>query len=136
MQTVNSDAPLFWAKAMEESWIAHIPNKSENQIVLGLGSSFDGAEEGEFAYTIGAIVTSLDDVPNGYVCKTIATNQYAVFTAKGKMPEAVQSVWQYIIQDWAPTMENRIVFTHNFEWYDERCRGLADDEIDIYIPIL
>lgn len=67
--------------------------------------------------------------------RTVPAAKYAVFTAKGPVPQAIQDTWRYIYSSWLPKSGCERAETEDFELYDERCTHDEGAEVDIYIPI-
>jgi AraC family transcriptional regulator len=70
------------------------------------------------------------------VCKTIPAAEYAVFTARGKMPGSIQDTVRYIYQEWLPNSKYQRGESADIELNDERFHRGETSEVDIYIPII
>ncbi|MFO8036632.1 MAG: GyrI-like domain-containing protein [Anaerolineales bacterium] len=128
------DIPLFWQKATEENLIERIPHKKHPRSYMGICMDFE--PNGGFTYLIASEVTHTEDIPEGMICREIPPATYAVFTAHGKMPDAIQETTKYIYQDWLPDSKYQHAGTPDFELYDKRSTvGGENAEVDIYIPI-
>ncbi len=127
------EIPQFWEKFFKEGHLGRIPDRRSDDVLLGI--CMDESDDNSFSYIIGSEVTNTTNVPDGMVCRTIPAAEYAVFTARGKMPVSIQDTIRYIYRDWLPGSQYRHAGTAEFEWYDERCNGEEDAEVDIYIPI-
>jgi AraC family transcriptional regulator len=128
-----SDIPKFWEETMQEHKTDAIPNKKNPDTLLGICT--DCITDHGFTYIIGAEVTDTKDLPPGMVCKTIPSARYAVFTAKGKMPNSIQNTTKFIFNDWIKNSGYKLRNTPEFELYDERCDDSENCEVDIYVPI-
>ena len=93
-------------------------------------------ESGEFEYIASVEVSSLGDVPQGMVGRTIPRQKYAVFTHKGVV-DRIKETYKYIYGTWQPKSGCELVRAPDFEYYDERfdADNQEDSEMDIYIPI-
>lgn len=129
MDSSAKDIPALWQKFFEENTVAKIPNK-KSEDVMGLYCDYEGDHTKPYSLVIGCEVTSFDNVPEGLVCKTIPATKYAVFTAKGKLPESIMTTWQTI---WNTKMERS--FSGDFEFYDSKFDPSKDSEVDIFIAI-
>ena len=127
------EIPQFWQRAIQNEQIKKIPNKKQTATVLGICMDFEA--DGAFSYIIGSEVTDTDHVPDDMVCKQITDAQYAVFTARGKLPDSIQDTWKYIYQEWLPNSKYQHAHSPEFELYDERSDNSENAEVDIYIPI-
>lgn len=119
---------------MEENTISRIPNKMNPEVCYGICDDFDSESE-DFAYIIAYEVTSQDNVPTGFVAKTLPSAQYAVFTAKGKLPDSVQKMVRYVYGEWLAKSKYQRTDGPEFELYDNRCTTNDDCEVDLYIPM-
>ena len=128
------EIPQFWEKVLEEGHIEKIPAKKFQDTVLGICMDFEPS--GSFSYIIGSEVTSIENTPEDMVCKMIPAGNYAVFTARGKMPGSIQETFKYIYQEWLPNSGYQRANSADFELYDERCRNAENAEVDIYVPIV
>ena len=127
------EIPKFWEKILAEKLIDKIPNKKYPNTSLGICMDFDAM--GNFSYIIASEVNSTDPILEGMVSRIIPKATYAVFTAKGNIPKAIQDTIQYIMKEWFPRSNYKKANLPDFELYDERCTGKEDSEVDIYIPI-
>ena len=128
------EIPQFWEKVLEEGQIEKIPDKKFQDTVLGICMDFEHSSR--FSYIIGSEVTSTENTPEDMVCRTIPAAQYAVFTARGKLPDSIQDVTRYIYREWLPNSEFQRANSADFEWYDERSEDEDNGEVDIYVPIV
>lgn len=128
------EIPRFWERVIRKGLIDNIPDRKSERTLLGICMDFES--NGRFSYIIGAEVASTENTPDGMVSRTIPTATYAVFTARGKMPNSIQNTFKYIYQDWLPKSEHQRANSPEFELYDERCNDSDDSEVDIYIAII
>lgn len=129
--------PAFWEEQMAAGVVgklANLPGVVNPNANMGICFSDDMTSE-EFYYMIGVEVHELEQIPEGMECKVIPASKYAVFTAKGLMPNSVQQAWQYIYQTWFPESGYERGETPDFELYDERCTQDETCEVEIWIPI-
>jgi AraC family transcriptional regulator len=134
IENENSQSiPKFWGSFNQSGRAEEIPNRVYPDTMLGMCA--DNKADGAFTYLICSEVKSLDQVPEGMVARTIAGGRYAVFTSRGKIPDSIQTAWQYIFNTWLPQSGFDHSGTEDFELYDGRCANLEDAEVDIYIPI-
>ena len=128
------EIPQFWEKVLERGQITKIPDRKSPDTILGICMDFKS--DGSFSYIIGAEVTSTENTPDDMVCITIPSAKYAVFTARGQMPDSIQDVTKYIYQKWLPNSEFHRANSSDFELYDERFEDEENAEVDIYLPIV
>ena len=128
------EIPQFWQQVIQKKQINNIPNKKQPDIVLGICMDFRA--DGDFSYIIGSEVTNADNVPEDMVSRKIPEANYAVFTARGKMPDSIQHATKYIYREWLPKSKYQHAHSPEFELYDERSGDSENAEVDIYIPIV
>jgi AraC family transcriptional regulator len=133
--TNNKEIPLFWQKFMADKGWEKIPQTRNPWVQLGLcGDMAEGSES--FVYMIGQIVDGITEIPPGMVARTVPAATYAVFTARGPIPDAIHKTWKYAYGTWLPgSSEWMRGKTEDFEWYCERCQQ-ETPEVDIYIPVV
>lgn len=128
------EIPMFWQKYLQEKLGAGIPSKVEPWREYGICAD-GGKNSKSFIYMIGSEVTSTAEIPAGMVARKIPAATYAVFTARGPMPEAIQEVWKYVYGTWLPGQSEYVrTESEDFELYDERCMREIP-EVDICIPV-
>lgn len=95
------------------------------------------ALKGHFEVFVGIEIQQLVDIPVEMLVKILPPTQYAIFTFKG---EQISSDWpQLIYQGWLPGSGYRAAYGYNFQFYDQRFKGLdnlAESELDVYVPIV
>ena len=75
------------------------------------------------------------DLPPQLLVKNLPETKYAVFTFQG---EEISADWEKLLGDWMVSAEFESGGTYNFQFYDERFKGLdklEESELDVYIPI-
>lgn len=85
----------FWQNFMSQGTPARIPNKTDHSI-MALYTDYEGDHTQPYSLILGCRVHGFEDLPKDLVARTIPPATYAVFTAKGKQPDAVIATWQAI----------------------------------------
>jgi predicted transcriptional regulator YdeE len=131
----NGDAmsriPAFWQKFYHDNIIKKIPSVVRPEIVYAVYSDYD--EQGYYSMLLGVEADVSHPLPPGLVSITVPSSKYAVMTAKGPLPYAVPSAWEYI---WSHDFPHTRAFRADFEIYDQRSKAVRDAEVDLYISIL
>lgn len=93
-------------------------------------------KERKWFYMACGEVADLQNVPASMVGKVIPAHIYLVFTSKGSL-DALHRTFQYAYHEWLPKSKYEVADWYDFEYYDERFKGMdkPDSEIDIYIPV-
>ena len=138
-ENTNTEIVELWQKFMPRiGEIKNLLNIDINKnICFGMCyPSEEMNETGEFEYIASIEVSSLDDIPQGMVGRTIPRQKYAVFTHKG-VADKIKETYKYIYGTWQPKSGCELVKAPDFEYYDERfdADNQEDSEMDIYIPI-
>lgn len=118
------DIPKHWKKFYQENTLNKIPNKASHEVVA-LYCDYEGDHTQPYSLVIGCSVSSLDDIPEGMVAKTIPAGTYAVFQATGDYPKALIEIWGQIWQD----HNLRRTYTGDYELYR------SPTEVDVYVAI-
>jgi predicted transcriptional regulator YdeE len=124
-----------WGRFYSENILSKIPGKIDNE-VLGLYTDYESDHTKLFTLILGCRVdpirgTTLSRATSKeLVSRTIPESKYAVFKAKGKMPDCIMKAWSEI---WSSDIER--AFQFDFEVYGEKSHNPEDAEIDIYISV-
>ncbi len=94
-------------------------------------------EKGLFEVFVGVeyAADKINDLPPEMLVKNLPSVQYAIFTFAG---EQINSDWEKLLQDWMRGSTYQSGGTYNFQFYDERFKGvdrLAESVLDVYVPI-
>lgn len=135
LHTDNSEAGVkkigeHWQRFYAEQILEKIPNRKSDTIIA-LYTDYEGDHTKPYSLILGTEVTNANFVPEGMVAKKVPIQKYAVFTAKGTMPQALIEMWQEI---WKSGIARN--FTSDFELYDERSNRGNQSEASIHIAII
>jgi predicted transcriptional regulator YdeE len=86
------DIEALWGKFWGEEIQKQIPNKMSDEI-YAVYTNYETDFTGPYTTIVGLPVSSLENIPKGFVGITIETAVYQKFVSKGKMPEAVFNTW-------------------------------------------
>ncbi|MBZ2164546.1 GyrI-like domain-containing protein [Methanobacterium spitsbergense] len=125
------DIPSLWEKFYTKDIKKNIPNRLDNN-VLAIYTNYEGNFTKPYTYILGCAVNSLSDIPDGMIGKSISSAKYEIFTAKGKMPDKIVEVWQYI---WSPEIDVKRSYVTDFEVYGDKYNDLENSEVEIYIGV-
>lgn len=116
---------IFSSLSQSSAWYeVHI--QSEETKVKGAFEVFVGVE---------IDLRRLSEIPPQLLVKNLPSTQYAIFTFEG---EEISSDWGKILERWMSGSEYQSSGTYNFQYYDERFKGLdriSESVLDVYIPI-
>lgn len=144
--TVIANAKIFSYEGAKEMvprfWQEHY-KEGRGKTVMGVyGINIDEEmEQNSFEYLIADPYDSSEEVPEGFVVKTIPSFTWAVFPCRGAMPDALQDVNTKIFSEWLPALkEYAFAAGYCVEYYDdpgEYAKGTMDENYycEIWIPV-
>ncbi len=121
------DIPQHWGKFLSENVIAKIPGKTSNAIIA-LYCDYEGDHTKPYTFILGCPVSSLDEIPEGMVAKTLPASSYAAYCAKGTFPKSVIETWGTI---WQTPLKR--TYTGDFEFYPEDFA--ASQEVGVFVAV-
>ena len=133
LRTNNEECSLTMPAHKDRFFGENIPSKIPNRIngdILALYTDYEGDYTKPYSWILGCEVSSLDQVPDGLVGKTIAESTYAVFTTQGEFPQGLIAAWQNIWESGLPR-----TYTSDFEVYPSDFDPQQNPEIKVYIAI-
>ncbi len=135
IKTTNKDSlstrqiTELWERFYAENIREKISHKIDDN-VIGLYIDYEGDCSEPYIVVAGCRVSSCDVIPEGMVAKKVPASKYAVFTAKGPLPDSIVNTWKAAWQ----TDLNR-TYAGDFEVYSQKSHKDQDPEVDIYIAI-
>lgn len=122
-------------KEIPEFWDEHMKSE-DSKIVCGMyGICYDGNENG-FEYLIADNYIPWNEIPDGYITKTIPEGMWAIFPCRGALPQALQEVNTKIWNEWLPNCkEYKLAGNYNIEMYTPLCEDENNNYSEIWIPI-
>jgi len=143
----RNDVPVFWKELSSGTPLRKLKNLKDPSEVFGIcyGSCNgrcsdqpqvheDEDQESTFPYLVCSEVASDEDLPEGFVARTIEGGRFAVFTICGGFSE-IQGAIGDVFKSWLPSTDYELANRPPLERYDERWTGGTDGEMEIWIPI-
>ncbi len=121
--------PAHKERFFKEDILSRIPNKI-NENVLALYTDYEGDYTKPYSWILGSEVSSLEQVPEGLVGKTIPESKYALFTTQGEFPQGLIAVWQNVWESGLPRS-----YTSDFEVYRSDFDPQGNPEVKVYIAV-
>ncbi len=125
----NKDIGALWGKFFEMS--SQIPNKISDDI-YSIYTDYETDYTGKYTAIIGFEVSTLNEIPNGFIGREIGGGKYKKFLAKGEMPRAVVETWKKI---WEKDAELNRRYTNDFEVHGVNSQNGSDSEVEIFIAV-
>lgn len=126
----EQDIPALWGTFMAEGVLQKIPNKVDDTIYC-MYTDYEKDYTKPYTTIIGCRVTSLENIPEGMIGKTIETGNYVKYVAKGNiMQGAVQDTWKDI---WNSDIQR--VYIADFDVYGVKAQDLENAEVDIFVSV-
>ena len=123
-------------------WAEHYQTEKRKNVCGMYGISIDEDINGkEFEYLIADNYLPWNEIPDGFVARTIPKHTWAVFPCKGGMPKSLQDVNKNIFSEWLPNCKDyEIAAGYNIEMYSpvsDYENGMQDDNYysEIWIPV-
>lgn len=126
----TTDIMAAWAAFLQTNASSKIKNRSIPPTMYAVYSDYESDWRGEYAYMIGCGVTRAGTVPDSMEVRKIPAQTYAVFNAKGQMPDEVLAAWSLV---WLSDLPR--TYTYDFEVYDARFTRPKAKEVDICIAV-
>lgn len=124
------DIMAAWSEFLQTNASAKIRNRALPPTMYAVYSDYEGDWRREYSYLIGCGVTRAGPVPGGMEVRQIPAQTYAVFTARGRMPDEVLAVWSMV---WLSDLPR--IYTFDFEVYDKRFTNPKQKEVDVCIAV-
>ena len=127
-ETSYAEIPKFWEEHM---------SGEECKKVCGMyGVCLDG-DGSSFEYLIADNYDPCNEVPEGYVTKTIPEGTWAVFPCRGALPNSLQNVNTRIWNEWLPNCkEYKLGGNYNIEMYTPPAENPEDTYSEIWVPVV
>ena len=125
-ETSYSEVPKFW-----NEWMSDMKGLKG---MFGLCADMDGKN---FDYWIADLYMPWDDIPDGCSVYQVPGGLWAVFTCKGPLPGALQSVNTQIWSEWLPSLQGySLAGNYSLEVYMPPAKNPADTVSYIAIPLV
>lgn len=127
----SQDMGALWGDFFAQQVSNKIPNKISEDI-YAIYTDYESDYTGRYTAIIGHKVNSLQQIPTGFIGKTLTPQKYQHFLAKGEMPVAVGITWNKI---WNQEKTLNRSYIADFEIYSPRSQNGDKSEVDIYVGV-
>lgn len=126
------DIEALWGRFWAEEIQKQIPAKVSDDI-YAVYTDYQTDFTGPYTTIIGLAVSSLDNIPKGFVGLAIETDTYQKFISKGKMPEAVVNTWLEIWQN--KDLNAKRAYKADFTVHSKKYYLGNNAEVETYISV-
>jgi AraC family transcriptional regulator len=110
-------------------------NVEPSGLVSASGNFAEGRAEGtQLDHFIGVATTDSDS--GKWQSLAVAASTWAVFTARGKFPDALQNVWARIYAEWFATSGYEISEGPEMLWNESKDTAVPNFHSEIWIPVV
>jgi predicted transcriptional regulator YdeE len=136
-RTINSDefnsetAKLsqLWGRFFSEGVADKVPNRLDNEVILGVYSDYESDDKGFYSVTAGVKASAAALAPE-FETVEVQSGDYLMFEGQGEMPQAVIETWKSVWRYFAEKPKYKRSYATDFELYQ------SGDRIGIYIGVL
>jgi len=124
------DIGKLWQRFFSENILDQIPNKIDSTL-YSVYTDYESDYTKPYTTILGCKVSSLKEIPEGMVGKTIPAGKFTKFIAKGNLMQgAVYSEW---VKIWNAPLDRK--YSADFEVYGEKSQNPEHAEVDIFIAL-
>ena len=127
-ETSEKEIPLFWDEYYADEKLKEIPG------YLGICAQQKTDGDG-FRYGIGCKASDVEGIPEGFEIIHLPEYEWAVFTCRGSMPDAIQDMWDRIYKEWLPVADYELIPDYDIENYLPGDPSSKDYVSEICIPV-
>lgn len=134
---VNTQMNDLWTKLTADDFIElkQLANVEPNGILCVSANFTEGRAEGTLLDQYIGVATTRN-VPDRWEILPVAAGTWAVFTAIGEFPKALQETWARIYAEWFPTSGYEITGGPEIVWNESKDTSLPNYKSEIWIPIV
>ncbi len=134
---VNPEIAALWQSLTEKDIreLKQLSNLEPGGLISASVNFEDGRSEGSFLDQYIGVATNLPAAPRWEVLN-VSAGAWAVFTAVGKFPAALQNVWGRIYAEWAPSSGYELRPGPEILWNESKDTTLPQYRSEIWIPVV
>lgn len=125
----QNDIGELWQRFFSANIINQIHNKVDEDLYC-VYTDYESDASGAYTTILGCRVTTLENIPEGLVGKTIPKATFRLYTSKGKLPDSVLATWEYIWK--APIKRSYLA---DFDVYGQKSQDPNNAEVETYISV-
>jgi len=127
-QALKDIGELF-GKFMGQNISEMIPNKLTDDIYC-VYTEYESDFNGPYTTIIGCKVSSLNDIPAGFIGRTIPESRYQVYKSTGKLSISLGKTWEDI---WSSELNRK--YAVDFDIYGEKAKDFENGEVETYVSV-
>jgi len=124
----------LWQRVLSEHVIERVPRPTDPMALHAVLTDYESDARGEYTQVVGVVAAAPDQLPSGLVAVAIPAGRYMLFTAHGRMPDALITTWQTIWDYFAGRAPVERAYTTDYEVH----RGSTNPEasvVEVYVAI-
>lgn len=125
----QKDIGDLWQNFFQNDVQNQIPDKISNDIYC-IYTDYESDASGAYTTILGCKVSSLENIPDGLIGKTIPETNYRLYKFRGKLPETVLNTWYHV---WQTPMNRRYVA--DFDVYGSTSSDTDNAEVETYVSV-
>jgi len=133
---VNPQMDSMWAQLTPEGIgrLKALSNAQPAGILCASANFTEGRAEGALLDQYIGVATTLD-APEGFAALPVPACTWAVFTAVGEFPKALQDLWARIYAEWFPASGYELTGGPEILWNEGPDTAKPDFKSEIWIPV-
>ena len=133
---VNHQMDDLWAKLSEHDFIElkELSNTEPRGILCVSANFTEGRTEGAVLDQYIGVATT-KPVPGRWETLPVPAGTWAVFTAIGAFPKALQDVWAQIYSEWFPSSGYELTGGPELLWNESKDTSVPNYKSEIWIPV-
>jgi predicted transcriptional regulator YdeE len=125
----KKDISALWSQFMSENMVAKIPDKV-NENIYCIYTDYESDFMGPYTTILGYEVSSIGNLPEGLIAKTIPVCIYRPFISIGKLPDSVLKTWKYI---WESGIKRK--YLADFDIYPPDAFSAGNPVVETYLSV-
>ena len=119
----------LWTKFTTENLITQIKDRTSDDLYC-VYTDYETDHTGPYTAILGCKVSSLDNVPDGFIRITVPADEYLVYYLEGQFPANIGKAWQQI---WASDIARK--YTADYDFYKANPKSFEETEARIYLAV-
>jgi|SRR6185312_2565375 len=125
----QKDIGELWGRFMGENIAQKISNKISDNLYC-IYTEYESDFMGEYTTILGFEVSSVKDIPEGLIAKTIPASTYRIYKSLGELPGAVVNTWKQI---WETDIKRK--YLADFDIYPPDAFSSSNPVVETYLSV-